>query len=111
MLTRSLRFAAPLAIILTLTACTAASTQGKRAPARPPANSGLLDLNTATAAQLQRLPGITEVYAKRIVANRPYKVKHELETRRILPPAVYRKIRNRVFANEPVTRDLERTVL
>ena len=67
----------------------------------PPRNTSLVDLNIATAAQLRRLPGITESYARRIIANRPYKVKHELETRKILPPAVYARIRDRVIAIEP----------
>ena len=66
----------------------------------PTRGTSLLDLNTATAAQLQRLPGITAAYGRRIIANRPYKVKHELETRKILPPAVYARIRDRVTAIE-----------
>ena len=65
-------------------------------------NTSLVDLNRATAAQLQRLPGITAAHARRIIANRPYKVKHELETRKILPPAVYARIRDRVIAIEPI---------
>jgi hypothetical protein len=65
-----------------------------------PRNTPLIDLNVATTAQLQQLPGITATYARRIVANRPYKVKHELETRKILPPAIYARIRDRVFAVE-----------
>lgn len=68
----------------------------------PARNTSLVDLNRATAAQLQRLPGITAAHARRIIANRPYKVKHELETRKILPPAVYARIRDRVIAIEPI---------
>ena len=69
--------------------------------ASPARATSLVDLNTATAAQLQRLPGITATYARRIIANRPYRVKHELETRKILPPSVYARIRDRVIAIEP----------
>ena len=61
----------------------------------------LLDINTATRAQLRRLPGITDVYATRIITHRPYQVKHELETRKILPAAVYARIWDRVTAREP----------
>ena len=62
----------------------------------------LIDLNIATVAQLQTLPGITPTYARRIIANRPYNVKHELETRKILPAAVYARIRDRVTAAERI---------
>lgn len=40
-------------------------------PAQKPAAK--LDLNTATLAQLQDLPGIGEVYSQKIVDGRPYK--------------------------------------
>jgi DNA uptake protein ComE-like DNA-binding protein len=66
----------------------------------PSRNRGPLDLNSASVAQLEGLPGITPAYARRIIANRPYKVKHELETRKILPAAVYARIRDRVIAIE-----------
>ena len=66
----------------------------------PARNTSPLDLNSATTAELQRLPGITAAYARRIIASRPYKVKHELETRKILPPRVYARIRDRVIAIE-----------
>jgi competence protein ComEA len=83
--------------LLVLPAC--AQNPRSSSPAR---NTSLVDLNRATAAQLQRLPGITAAHARRIIANRPYKVKHELETRKILPPAVYARIRDRVIAIEPI---------
>ena len=74
-------------------------TQNPRSSS-PTRNTSPLDLNSATAAELQGLPGITATYARRIIANRPYRVKHELETRKILPPAVYARIRDRVIAIE-----------
>ena len=87
------------AILIMAPAC---ATGGPK-PARPgtqPRSAAAIELNTATAAQLQTLPGITVQYARRIIANRPYKVKHELETRKILPSSVYRRIRDRVIATE-----------
>ena len=43
-----------------------------------------MDLNHATKAQLTTLPGITEALAGKIIAGRPYKVKSNLVTRKIL---------------------------
>ena len=48
-----------------------------------------MDLNHATKAQLKTLPGITEALADKIVAGRPYKVKSNLVTRKILTREAY----------------------
>lgn len=85
------------AALATLPAC----TTGRTGPAASRSQTLLLDLNTASRAELRRLPGITDAYASRIINNRPYKVKHELETRKILPATVYARIRDRVTAREP----------
>ena len=84
--------------VLSLAGCAVAGGQKPRPSS--PRTASLIDLNAATAAQLQQLPGISAAYARRIIANRPYKVKHELETRKILPPAIYARIRDRVIAIE-----------
>ena len=44
----------------------------------------LVDINTATAAQLEAVPGITASYAKRIIAARPYASVKELSKSGIL---------------------------
>jgi DNA uptake protein ComE-like DNA-binding protein len=88
-------------VLATALAALPACTTGRTGPAGARTQTVLLDLNTATRAQLRRLPGITDAYASRIISNRPYKVKHELETRKILPAAVYARIRDRVTAREP----------
>ena len=87
-------------LAVALTAAPACTT-GRTGSAAAPTQTSLLDINTATLAQLRRLPGITDAYATRIITHRPYKVKHELETRKILPAAVYARIRDRVTAREP----------
>jgi len=89
-----------LAAIVLLSACVSGNAKPGRPGTRPTSSSSAVELNTATAAQLQTLPGITAAYARRIISNRPYKVKHELETRKILPPEIYRRIRDRVIATE-----------
>jgi competence protein ComEA len=60
-----------------------------------------LDLNKATEAQLDALPGIGATYAKRIVDSRavdgPFKSAQDLIARRILPQATYDKVRDMVM--------------
>ncbi len=58
-----------------------------------------VDINTATEKQLKAIPGIGDVYAKRIIANRPYNSKDQLVRKGILPQRVYDKIKDQVVAH------------
>jgi DNA uptake protein ComE-like DNA-binding protein len=80
------------------------------APAAKPAQSisekiaaskNLLDINTATAAQLKALPGMGDEYVRRIIAGRPYTAKNQLTTRGILPQSAYEQIRELIIAHRP----------
>ncbi len=59
---------------------------------------GQVDINTATEAQLKAVPGIGDVYAKRIVASRPYNSKDQLVTKGVLPQGVYDKVKGQLVA-------------
>jgi DNA uptake protein ComE-like DNA-binding protein len=60
--------------------------------------AALLDINTATAAELKALPGMGAEYARRIIAGRPYSAKNQLVSRGILPQAAYEEIAGRIVA-------------
>jgi len=55
-----------------------------------------LDLNSASEDDLTGLPGIGKHEAKRIIAGRPYKDKHELVSKKILSTAAYEKLKDDV---------------
>ena len=65
------------------------------------AETALIDINTATAVQLEgSLKGIGKARAAAIVKNRPYKRKDELVTRDIIPESVYDGIKDLIVAKQ-----------
>ncbi|WP_263416846.1 ComEA family DNA-binding protein [Terriglobus albidus] len=84
----------------------ATSKPAATAPGKPAAGSaaasasGLVDINSATADQLKAIPGIGDVYSKKIIDGRPYANKTQLVSKNILPQGVYDKVKDKIIAKQ-----------
>ena len=76
------------------------ATKTEAASTSKTAKHELIDLNSATKEQLMTIPGIGDTYADKIIAGRPYKMKSELKTKKIIPDATYSKISSHVVAKQ-----------
>ena len=74
------------------------------APASAPRTAApaaeLIDINSASAEQLDALPGIGAARAAAIVKGRPYKGKDDLVNKKILPENVYDGIKDKIVARQ-----------
>jgi len=60
---------------------------------------GLVDVNVASVEELMRVPGMTKVWAARIVRFRPYRSKLDLLNEGVVTPEVYAHIRDGIVAH------------
>jgi competence protein ComEA len=64
------------------------------------AEAALIDINSASKAELDALPGIGPVRAEAIIKNRPYGGKDDLVRRKIIPQNVYDNIKDKIIARQ-----------
>ena len=98
-------------LTLPLLVAAPALAQGQMAPATAPAAkpattasapaaAQLIDINSATKAELEPLKGIGPVRADAIIKGRPYKGKDELVQKKIIPENVYADIKDKIIAKQ-----------
>ena len=77
-----------------------APSAAPNAPAKPPAAGELLDINSASAEELDKLPGVGPARAKAIIDHRPYFGKDDLVNKKIIPSNVYAQIKDKIIARQ-----------
>lgn len=91
---------------------------GATTPAKPPASAAapapaakpapgttssvgkLIDINTASKDDLDKLPQIGSARADAIIKGRPYKAKSDLVEKKIIPQNAYDAIKDRIIAHQ-----------
>lgn len=101
LLIAALALAVPFTIIADDKVPAKAAAAAKEAKAAPKAAAAakVLDINSATQAQLEALPGIGPAYATKIIKGRPYKGKDDI-VKAGVPQATYDKVKDMIIAKQ-----------
>jgi competence protein ComEA len=114
------RYLAAMGLIMLLTTPVGAQTPSPPKSPSPPAaaapsptekatgkseqGGGLIDINSASAEELDKLPGVGPARAKAIIEHRPYHGKDDLTNKKIIPENVYNEIKDRIIARQGPTK-------
>lgn len=72
--------------------------------AKPEEPGALIDINSASAEELDKLPGVGPARAKAIITHRPYTGKDDLTRRKVIPQNVYDQIKDKIIARQGSTQ-------
>jgi DNA uptake protein ComE-like DNA-binding protein len=82
-------------------AASASKAAEKSAKAKKPVTpDNPVDINSASKAQLKKVPGINDAVADKIIAGRPYLSKANLVTRNIISGVHYAQIKDLIIARQ-----------
>jgi DNA uptake protein ComE-like DNA-binding protein len=100
-MTRS-RLVLPFLIVLALFLSAPASfaQTASKTPAKAAAATALIDINSASKADLMTLTGVGDAYSQKIIDGRPYARKDQLVSKKIIPQATYDKIKDLIVAKQ-----------
>jgi competence protein ComEA len=88
----------------------AKAVAAKPADAKKPASKQeLVDINSASDAELKAIPGLGDAYIAKIVVNRPYANKTQLVSKKVLPESVYEKVKDKIIAKQTKKDDKKAT--
>jgi len=76
------------------------AAQDRAAKVKAAAKIKLVDINSASAEELKKLPGITDATAAKIIAGRPYGSKAWLVSHHIIDMGVYEGLKQQVIAKQ-----------
>ncbi len=71
-----------------------------KADTKTAAKTDLIDLNSASAAELEGLKGIGKAHSAAIIKGRPYKGKDDLVTKKIITEKEYAEIKDKIIAKQ-----------